>query len=440
MQKGFKLKISAKFFNKNHLNELKRYTNVSNNSIHLISNKNKNLEIYKSLTEQIKLINEKDLVETIDSLNEKFDLIIITDLFELTDDIYNVLKKIKFNLTSDGKLLVTSVNPKWNFILRLFENLNLKTKTGNRAYIHPKKISNVAKSSNFELNQYYSRQIFPFHFIGIGNLINKILEFIFLQFNLGIKNYMVFGIYKNDNNKLSKSIIIPAKNEEKNLIPLIKRVPNFEEDYELIVVYGESQDKTEEVVLNLEKSFPELNISVLKQSKNGKANAVWDAVNIASNDLIAILDSDQSVDPEVLIEFFEILESGNADFVNGTRLIYPMEDKAMRALNTLGNKAFQFLISIVIKQKLTDSLCGTKVFKKTNIKKILNWQNTLASKDPFGDFDLIFSAAYSGDRILEYPVHYRARVYGETQISRFRDGFKLIRYFLKSFYLFNISK
>jgi glycosyltransferase involved in cell wall biosynthesis len=251
---------------------------------------------------------------------------------------------------------------------------------------------------------------------------------------------MVFGVYKNDNNKFSKSIIIPAKNEEKNLIPLIKRVPDFDEEYELIVVYGESQDKTEEVALNLESTFPELNISVLKQSKNGKANAVWDAVNIASNELIAILDSDQSVDPEVLIEFFEILENGNADFVNGTRLIYPMEDKAMRALNTLGNKAFQFLISIVIKQKLTDSLCGTKVFKKSNIKKILNWQNTLSSKDPFGDFDLIFSAAYSGDRILEYPVHYRARVYGETQISRFRDGFKLIRYFLESFYLFNISK
>ena len=434
------MKISAKFFNKNHLNELKRYAHTSSNSIHLISDKNKNLNIYETLTDQIKLINEKDLLKTIHSLNEKFDLIIITDLFELTDDIYTVLKKIKLILTTDGKLLITSVNPRWNTILRLFENLNLKTKTASRAYIHPKKISNIAKSSNFELNQYYSRQIFPFRLIGLGSLLNKILELIFLQFNLGIKNYMVFGVYKNNNIKYSKSIIIPAKNEEKNLIPLIKRIPNFGQEYELIVVYGESQDKTEEVVLNLESTFPDINITVMKQSKNGKANAVWDAVNVASNELIAILDSDQSVDPEVLIEFFEILESGNADFVNGTRLIYPMEDKAMRALNTLGNKAFQFLISIVIKQKLTDSLCGTKVFKKTNIKKILNWQNTLSSKDPFGDFDLIFSAAYSGDRILEYPVHYRARVYGETQISRFRDGFKLIRYFLESFYLFNISK
>ena len=189
-----------------------------------------------------------------------------------------------------------------------------------------------------------------------------------------------------------------------------------------------------------QKKYKNLKILVFKQSKNGKANAIWDGISKSSNDLIAILDSDLSVDPETLPDFFEIIEFGNADFVNGTRLIYPMEEKAMRTLNTLGNKVFQFLISIVIKQKLTDSLCGTKVFKKTNIKKILNWQKTLSSIDPFGDFDLIFSAAYSGDRILEYPVHYRARVYGETQISRFRDGFKLIRYFLESFYLFNISK
>ena len=434
------MKISAKFFNKNHLKELHRYASTSKNSIHLISDKNKNLKIYDSLTNQKKLINENDLLKTINSLDEIFDLIIVTDLFELTDDIYTVLKKIKLILTTDGKLLITSVNPKWNYILKLFEKLNLKTKTANRAYIHPKKISNIAKSVNFELNQNYSRQIIPFHLMGLGSLLNKVLELIFLQFNLGIKNYMVFGVYKNDKNKFSKSIIIPAKNEEKNLIPIIKRVPNFDEEYEIIVVYGESQDKTEEVALSLNSTFPSLNISVLKQSKNGKANAVWEAVHIASNDLIAILDSDQSVDPEVLIEFFEIIENGNADFVNGTRLIYPMEDKAMRALNIFGNKVFQFLISLVIKQKLTDSLCGTKVFKKNNIKKIINWQHTLSSQDPFGDFDLIFSAAYSGDRILEYPVHYRARIYGETQISRFKDGYKLIRYFLESFYLFNISK
>ena len=434
------MKISSSIYDQNHMKELERHTQAFNKSIHLISRKNRSINKFENVTEELLLVDDNNLIKTLNSIQGSFDLVVITDLFELTDDIYSVFKSIANILNPDGKLLVNSVNPKWNAVLKIFEKLQLKTASQDRAYIHPKKIINIAKSDGYELNQYYSRQLFPFGIFGLGKIVNKILEVILLPFNVGIKNYMVFGSYKIENQIKSKSIIIPAKNEEKNLIPLIKRIPHFNEEYELVVVYGDSKDKTEEVVLNLENVFPELNIKVLKQSSNGKANAVWEAVEVCDMELIAILDSDQSVDPETLKHFFEILENGNADFVNGTRLIYPMEDKAMRTINTLGNKIFQFLISLVIKQKLTDSLCGTKVFKKSSVKKIKYWQNSLSSKDPFGDFDLIFSAAYAGDKILEYPVHYRARVYGETQISRFRDGFKLIKYFLESYYLFNISK
>lgn len=434
------MKISSVVFNRNHINELNRYLNTHDTSIHLISKKAK-LGINEfNKHGNIVSIEEDELLNALKRENTKYDLIIITDLFELTDDIYNTLKRVQETLNENGKLLVTSVNPKWNIILRLFEYFKLKTATRKRAYIHPKKISNIARSSGFEINQIYSRQVFPFKIFGIGTLLNKILEAFLLPLNLGIKNYIVFGKYNKISLPSSKSIIIPAKNEEKNLIPLIKRIPIFEDDYELIVVYGDSEDKTEDIVLNLNSVFPDIKIKTFKQSLNGKANAVWEAVEASSNNLIAILDSDQSVDPESLVDFFEILENGYADFVNGTRLIYPMEDNAMRTINTMGNKIFQFLISVVIGQKLTDSLCGTKVFKKSNLEKIYNWQNTLKSKDPFGDFDLIFSAAFAGDKILEYPVHYRARIYGETQISRFRDGFKLIKYFLESFYLFNFSK
>jgi len=434
------MKISSSIYDQNHIKELERHTQAFNKSIHLISRKNRSINKFENVTQELLLVDDNNLIKTLKSIQGSFDLIVITDLFELTDDIYSVFKSIANILNPDGKLLINSVNPKWNAVLKIFEKLKLKTASQDRAYIHPKKIINIAKSDGYELNQYYSRQLVPFRIFGLGKIVNKILEVILLPFNFGIKNYMVFGSYKIENQIKSKSIIIPAKNEEKNLIPLIKRIPRFNEEYELVVVYGDSKDKTEEVVLNLENVFPELNIKVLKQSSNGKANAVWEAVEFCDMELIAILDSDQSVDPETLKHFFEILENGNADFVNGTRLIYPMEDKAMRTINTLGNKIFQFLISLVIKQKLTDSLCGTKVFKKSSIKKIKYWQNSLSSKDPFGDFDLIFSAAYAGDKILEYPVHYRARVYGETQISRFRDGFKLIKYFLESYYLFNISK
>jgi SAM-dependent methyltransferase len=434
------MRISSKVYNNNHVNELVRYVNNSQDSIHLLSEKSVNIDGFKKLNKDLHLINENDLNNFVSSLSKKYDLVIVTDLFEMTENIYEFFENIKLILKPDGKLLINSVNPKWNRVLRFFEFIGLKASSQGRSTINPRNLNNIAKSSGFDLNQFYSRQLFPFKLGFIGVLINKVLELVLMPFNFGIKYYMVFAPYGSKLNVKTKSIIIPAKNEEKNLVPLIERIPIFEDDYELIVVYGPSQDKTEDVVNKLSETFPNIKIITLKQSKNGKANAVWEAVSIASNDLIAILDSDQSVDPETLTEFFNILESGNADFVNGTRLIYPMEDKAMRALNTYGNKIFQFLISLVIQQKLSDSLCGTKVFKKTNIIKILNWQKTLNSKDPFGDFDLIFSAAYAGDKILEYPVHYRARVYGETQISRFRDGIKLIRYFLESFYYFNISK
>ena len=157
-------------------------------------------------------------------------------------------------------------------------------------------------------------------------------------------------------------------------------------------------------------------------------------------DRIGILDADLSVDPETLVDFFEIVEKGRADFINGTRLIYKMESGAMRKLNNIGNIFFQFIISILISKKLTDSLCGTKVFKRSLIHNMYKWKKLLTIKDPFGDFDLIFSAAYSGEKILEYPVHYKARTYESTQISRFKDGFKLIFYFFNSLMVFNTSK
>lgn len=432
--------VSPKFFDLNHVNELSRYSKTSNSSLHIISDQNKSIGLFEGVTKELILVKNSEILASLDRISSKYDLIIITDLFELTDDIYVFLKQIKKYLTNDGKLLITSVNTKWNTVLNIFEKLNFKTKTTKRSYIQPKNISNIAKSCNFELITHYSRQIFPFNIFGIGKLTNKILEFFLKIFNLGIKNYMIFNYSPEVKTNFSKSIIIPAKNEEKNLIPLINRIPKFNEDYELVVVYGDSKDKTEDVVNSLSSIFKDIKITTLKQSGTGKANAVWEGLNVVNNDLVAILDSDQSVDPETLVHFFEIIENGNADFVNGTRLIYPMEDKAMRVLNTLGNKLFQFLIGIVIGQSLTDSLCGTKVFKKSNIKKITFWQDLLHSKDPFGDFDLIFSTAFAGDKILEYPVHYRARVYGQTQISRFKDGFKLIIYFFESFYLFNISK
>ena len=141
----------------------------------------------------------------------------------------------------------------------------------------------------------------------------------------------------------------------------------------------------------------------------------------------------------MLDDVFSIIERGEADFVNCTRFVYRKEKNSMRFFNILGNKVFQYLISFLISKKLTDSLCGTKVFHKSLKNKIHLWQKNNVIRDPFGDFDLIFSSSYSGQSIVEFPIHYRSRVYGKTQISRFRDGFRLMAYFISSLKTYNTS-
>lgn len=432
--------INSKTFYKNQSYEIARYNDFFSDSLHLI-NIDSNYEENNNNENVVKVkFNDLTVVENYIENKKKFAFVVITDLFELSEDIYDFLLKIGKILENDGKLLITSINPKWNNILRLFEIFKFKKNTKRRSYINPKKINNIARSAGLELISSNTRQIFPFYIFGIGVFINKFLELLFFYLNIGIKSYSIFRFINTKKNKYSKTILVPAKNEEGNLEELINRIPNFDSDYEIIIICGKSADNTLSVAHEIKIKNPEKNIKVLEQDGTGKSNAVFQGISHSSNELIAILDSDISVDPETLTYFFKIIEDGHADFVNGTRLIYGKEKNSMRLLNVVGNLLFQAMISIVIKQKLTDSLCGTKVFKRSYLKHLNHWASSTIIKDPFGDFDFIFSAAYSGQKILEYPVHYRSRKYGSTQISRFRDGWKLLIYFLNSLYKFNVSR
>ena len=434
------IKFSRKAFYTNHNKELKRYINKNNRCL-LITNSSIN-NTYSDLNlEVIKIANPNIQNEQFNIKTEnKYDLIIITDIFEVTEDIYSFLTKLKELVNHNGKILLTSINPKWYGVLKIAEKLGLKQKSYIHSFIHPKKISNIFHSQGFEDITSYNRQIIPFRFLGIGTSINALLELIFGFLNIGIITYFLYQTTENKKNKQTKSIIIPAKNEEGNLEELVNRIPKFEERYELIFVCGESKDNTFEKANYIKDTYSDIDIKVFNQSKNGKANAVWEGIGKCNGELIAILDSDISVDPECLIFFFEIIESGRCDFVNGTRLLYSMEDSAMRKINKIGNRTFQFLISKLVARNLSDTLCGTKVFKAKNLENLYKWQNMMTIKDPFCDFDLIFSSAYAGEKILEYPIHYRTRTYGSTNISRFKDGWKLILYLLNALILFKTSR
>lgn len=427
---------SSNYFYQSHKKEIEKYVNQNSNFINLV---NINSRIPQDSFDNLVYIDpQKEILDYFNNQDMKYDTIVLTDIFELSSDIYNLLKKLIPLLSDDGKLILSSINPNWFFLVKIVESLRLKPQSNLKSYIRPNKIERILEAVNLRKIKSYNRLPVPLKLFGLGILINYFFNLVFPFLNFGIRNYLVYSKSSNNfkSNIFSKSILIPAKNEEGNLQELIERIPSFDAPYELIIICGESKDKTYEKSLQIQKEFKNLDIKVMKQTKNGKANAIWEGLSNCQHDLIAILDSDLSVDPETLTEFFEIIEYGNADFVNGTRLIYKMEDDAMRKLNKIGNWAFQFLISKLIDVKLSDSLCGTKVFRKKDIESIYKWQSNMYVKDPFCDFDLIFSAAYSSSKIVELPVHYRSRTYGATNISRFRDGWKLLFYFLNSYFLF----
>jgi hypothetical protein len=140
-----------------------------------------------------------------------------------------------------------------------------------------------------------------------------------------------------------------------------------------------------------------------------------------------ILDADLTTPPEDLPKFYSAIATGRGELVMGSRLVYPMEDDAMRVLNTAGNKFFSLVFSWLLNQRITDTLCGTKVLTRRNYDRISAGRSYFGEFDPFGDFDLIFGAAKQNLKIVEVPVRYRARTYGSTQISRFRHGVLLLR-------------
>ena len=430
-----KIKIPNKTFYQRHSREVLRFIN-NEDSLHIINIKSKD-KIYGDTSEKIYLDFDNKEIDL--NTSKKYDVIVLTDIVEVHTDIFFLLSKLSQILNPTGKLIVTSFNSKYKIIIKFLELLRLKDANIKYSYIQNKKIRNITSGLGYDYLSSYTKQILPFKLLGLGTFVNGLLEATLSFLNIGIKTYSVFRVQNSDIKKHTKAIIIPAKNEEGNLQNIINRIPKNEK-YEIIIPCAVSKDNTVSVAKNISEQEKYFTIKTFTQTGKGKANAVWEAMEKIDSEVVAILDADISVDPETIPDFFEIIDKNNADFVNGTRLIYEMERGSMRYLNHLGNRVFQYFVGKIISQPLTDSLCGTKVFKRDLYKKIIWWQDNSNALDPFGDFDLIFTAAFTGQKIIEYPIHYRTRTYGKTQISRFRDGYKLIKYLFKSFKVFKTSK
>jgi glycosyltransferase involved in cell wall biosynthesis len=223
------------------------------------------------------------------------------------------------------------------------------------------------------------------------------------------------------------TVVVAARNEEGHIDELFARIPELGPKTEIIFVEGNSKDDTYGAIERAIVSHPARNCRLLKQTGIGKGDAVRAGFAEAKGEILMILDADMTVRPEDLGRFYEAIVSGKGEFINGVRLVYPMENEAMRFFNLVGNKFFAAAFSWLLGQPIRDTLCGTKVLWRKDYVRLVSNRSYFGDFDPFGDFDLLFGAAKLNLKILELPIRYHSRRYGETNISRWSHGMLLLR-------------
>jgi len=363
-------------------------------------------------------------------LEGKFDVIILSDLLNNVWDVQEILAHIRQYCNDSTRIVINAYSRLWQPFLNLARKVGLAAPMLPQNWLTVDDLKNLLSLEDFDVVQSSSEIILPVKIPLASYLANryiaKIVPFTFFC----LTNVLVVR-KKPDLDTLPEkprvSVIVAARNEAGNISEIFTRTPEMGGGTELIFVEGGSTDNTfETITKEIEKNF-EKRAYVYQQTGKGKGDAVRLGFSKATGDILMILDADMTVPPENLPMFFNALVTGKGEFINGVRLVYPMESEAMRFFNLVGNKFFSLVFSWLLGQPIKDTLCGTKVLTKENYKKIAANRAYFGEFDPFGDFDLIFGAAKQNLKIVDLPIRYRDRHYGETNISRWRHGAILLR-------------
>lgn len=366
------------------------------------------------------------------TLQEKFDVVLLSNVIGYFDNVLDVFLEMRKVCHENTRIIISYYNYLWEPTLKLGEVFGMKKDSLQQSWLSHYDIENLLKQADFDPYKQNQRTLIPINIPIVSWLANKYLAKLpgirHLCLNQFVFARPTFHDNSNVDSKYSSTIVIPARNEAGNIENAILRMPKFGKHQEIIFVEGNSTDNTWEVIQQVyEKYKDQYDIKICQQPGKGKGDAVRKGYSIATGDILMILDADLTVPPEDLPKFYYAIASGKAEFINGSRLVYPMEDNAMRFLNTLGNKFFSMVFTWMLEQPIKDSLCGTKVmFRKDYIKLVAN-RKFFGEFDPFGDFDLLFGAYKLNLKIIDLPIRYRERIYGDTNISRFKHGWILLR-------------
>ncbi|HEY4528156.1 MAG TPA: bifunctional class I SAM-dependent methyltransferase/glycosyltransferase family 2 protein [Candidatus Paceibacterota bacterium] len=358
---------------------------------------------------------------------EKFDYILFSDLVGYLTDVQGAFLELLKVSHSQTKVLITYYNYLWEPILKFGEAIGLKMPSPVQNWLSREDIENLLYLAGFEVVKKGEELLFPIHIPLLSAVINRFLAHLPLLRRLCLVNYFIARPVPKERKEYTVSVVIPARNEKGNVEAAVQRIGQLGRHTEIVFVEGGSADGTAEEIQRVIEKYPEKDIKFFRQPGRGKKDAVWEGFRRAAGEVFMILDADLTVRPEDLSKFYNAIALGRGEFINGSRLVYPLEKQAMRFLNILANKFFGLAFSWILGQRIKDTLCGTKVFFKKDYEKIMAGRKYFGEFDPFGDFDLLFGAAKLGLKIVDLPVRYQARAYGETQISRWRHGWLLLK-------------
>lgn len=363
----------------------------------------------------------------------KYDVIILSNLVGYLHDVQAVFTELNKVCHERSKIIVNYYSKLWEPALSVAEKLGLKTPGPQQNWLTQQDINNLLYLAGFDVYRNNRRMLLPLYVPILSPLLNRYIAKlpIFKSFCI---NHFSFAQPRlsyaaaDVKDKFSTTVVIPARNESGNIENAILRMPDFGKHIEIIFVEGNSTDDTWETIQKIQDKYKDrYDIKITQQDGKGKGDAVRKGYAMATGDILMILDADLTVPPEDLPKFYNALATGKGGFINGSRLVYAMDKNAMRFLNMLGNKFFSWAFSWLLEQPFRDTLCGTKVMFRTDYIKLISNRKFFGEFDPFGDFDLIFGAYKLNLKIVEVPIRYKERTYGDTNISRFKHGLILLR-------------
>lgn len=359
-------------------------------------------------------------------LGEQFDYIVISDTLNLAADVQQLLERLHTVAHEDTRVVINYFSSLWRPPLALAQLLGMRAPQPKCNWLSTDDVHNLLQLADWSPLLRQPRLLVPFRCLGLERLCNRWLAPVFSWFCLTF-----FCVARPARSRiaaaLSVSVIIPARNEAGNIEAAVLRTPELGAGTELIFVEGHSRDDTWGEIRRVAQKYPQRKIKIMQQTGRGKGDAVRLGFSAATGDILMILDADLTMPPEELPKFYEVLARNRAEFANGVRLVYPMDERAMQFLNLCANKAFGLIFTWLLGQPVKDTLCGTKVCRRAHYERIAAHRAYFGDFDPFGDFDLLFGAAKLNLKIADVPIRYRERTYGTTNIQRWRHGWLLFR-------------